>query len=281
MKVVYRMVGIILGVIVGLYLLILLFIYAMQDKMLFYPTMTIETTPAESGLEYTDVYFTTEDGVKLNGWYIPCENPTATLIFCHGNGGNISHRMASINQFHSLNLSVFIFDYRGYGRSEGTISEDGTYKDAAAAWTYVTEALGVPPGKIIVFGRSLGGGIASWLAVNRPAAALILESTFTTISDIAAVHYPFIPVKWLAKYEYDSQERVSQLTIPKLFIHSPDDELVPYQLGEQLYQSAAEPKTFLKLIGSHNEGFTQSHTAYMKGVGEFISSVFPDTTSNQ
>lgn len=271
------MLGIIIGVVIGLYLIVLLFVYAMQEKMLFFPTEAIEATPAEIGLHYTDVYFTTEDGIKLHGWYIPCEKVTATLIFCHGNGGNISHRLNSIEQFHTLSLSVFIFDYRGYGQSEGTLSEDGTYKDAAAAWKYVTEEQKTPPERIIVFGRSLGGGIASWLAANRPAKALILESTFTSIPDIAAIHYPFIPVKWLTKYHYNSQERVADLTIPKLFIHSPGDEIVPYKLGGKLYQSAAEPKRFVKLSGSHNEGFTESHDVYMRGLSEFISSVFPDS----
>lgn len=281
MKVVYHMLGIVIGVVVGLYLVILLFVYAMQEKMLFFPSPTIEATPTDIELEYQDVNFTTEDGVKLHGWYIPCEDATATLIFCHGNGGNISHRLESIDQFHALNLSVFIYDYRGYGQSAGKISEKGTYRDAAAAWTYVTGEQNVPPDKIIVFGRSLGGGVASWLAANRPAAALILESTFTAIPDIAAIHYPFIPVKWLAKYKYNSRKRVAKLTLPKLFIHSPDDEIVPFKLGQRLYKAAAEPKRFLQLSGGHNDGFTLSHDIYMKGVGEFLSSVFPDKETNR
>ncbi len=274
MKAVLYMTGIIIGAIIAFYLVIVLYVYAMQDKMLFYPTFQIETTPAQSGLAFEDVYFETEDGVKLHAWYIPVDTPTATLIFCHGNGGNISHRIESIEQFHALNLSVFIFDYRGYGNSEGKISEEGTYLDAAAAWTYLTTEKQIAPDNIISFGRSLGGGIASWLAVNRQVKALILESTFTSISDVGKSHYPIIPVKLISRYDYNSIEKVEQLTLPKLFIHSRTDEIVPFKLGRKLFERASEPKEFLEISGGHNDGYLMSHESYIKTMRQFLDSVF-------
>ncbi|MCK5128042.1 MAG: alpha/beta hydrolase [candidate division Zixibacteria bacterium] len=266
----------VLGIIASVYILILFYVYFQQDKMVFYPTSEIEATPIQSGLEYEDVFIETEDGVKLHAWYIPVESPAATMIFCHGNGGNISHRIESIEQFHALNISVFIFDYRGYGRSEGELSEEGTYKDADAAWEYLTNTREIPANSIISFGRSLGGGIASWLADNREVKALILESTFTSIPDVAAKHYPFLPVKLLSRYHYNSLERVKRLTLPKLFIHSKTDDLIPYSLGEKLYREAIEPKKFIEISGGHNYGYLNSHNMYMREISAFLNSLNPE-----
>jgi len=167
-------------------------------------------------------------------------------------------------------LSVLIVDYRGYGQSEGRISEQGTYLDAEAAWRYLVEQRGVSPEEIIIFGRSLGGGVATWLAGVHPPRALILESTFTSVPDIGAGQFPFVPVRWLARIHYNSLERLRQIHVPVLIIHSPDDTTIPYSHGERLFEAANEPKEFLEIQGGHNEGFIISGNHYQAGIDAFI-----------
>ncbi len=166
---------------VCIYVVLTAFIYFRQSSLIYYPNMpgrTLQVTPEEIGLAYQDVEFLTEDNIKLHGWFIPNESAKGTLLFFHGNAGNISHRLESINLFHKLGLNVFIIDYRGYGQSEGKVSEQGTYRDAEAAWKYLTETRGFGTKQIIIFGRSLGASIATWLASKHTPAALIIESGF-------------------------------------------------------------------------------------------------------
>lgn len=145
-------------------------------------------------------------------------------------------------------------DYRGYGPSEGSPTEAGTYHDAEAAWKFLTEARGVPTESIVVFGESIGGAVAIELATRHTPGALIVQSSFTRLTDIAAIHYPFLPVRWLIRNRYDSIDKVGRVTCPKLFIHSRDDTLVPFVNGQALFDAAAEPKRFLETPGGHNDG---------------------------
>ena len=156
--------------------------------------------------------------------------------------------------FHRLGLSTFIIDYRGYGQSEGSPSEQGTYLDAEAAWRYLVEERGVPPDQIIVFGESLGGAVAAWLAQTHSPQALILLSTFTSIPDIGAQTYPFMPVRMLARIQYNTLARMPEINCPVLIVHGQEDEIVPYGHGQQLFEAANQPKEFLEIKGSHNEG---------------------------
>jgi uncharacterized protein len=244
-----------------------------ERNMIYHPDPNLEVSPAAIGLAYNDVTLTTSDGTQIHGWWIPAENSRSTILFCHGNAGNISHRLESILLFHQLDLSVFIFDYRGYGRSAGSPSEEGTYQDAAAAYNYLREYREISPGKIIIFGRSLGGAVAIELAGEKEAAALICESSFTSAVDMGRLIFPYLPVDLLVFDKYDSISRVGELSLPKLFIHSREDDIIPFKQGDRLYRAAALPKKFLEIRGGHNEGFLESEEIYRKVINNFLKEI--------
>jgi fermentation-respiration switch protein FrsA (DUF1100 family) len=265
-----RMIVYVIGIGIFFTILILLF----QSKLIFFPNVPgreIETTPDEMGYLYEEITLKTKDKVKLSSWFIPADSSRGVVLFCHGNAGNISHRFESIQIFHSLGLSVFIFDYRGYGQSEGRISERGTYCDAQAAWDFLVEERGVRPGDIILFGRSLGGSIAAYIAQNTSPRVLIIESTFTSIVDIGKEIYPFLPVRLLSRFHYNTIEYVKNCTCPILIIHSENDEMIPIEHGRRLFDTAHAPKEFLEISGTHNEGIFTSMEHYVKGLDSFIS----------
>jgi len=241
------------------------------SSFLFYPNRNIATTPDRSGFIYEDVNFDTEDNVRLNGWWVPAGYAGYTVLFSHGNAGNISHRMDSIKIFHELMLNVFIYDYRGYGMSGGTPSEKGTYLDVEAAWNYLVKARGIDPGRIILFGRSLGGAIACYAAVKFFPAMVILESTFTSAAQVANHHFPFLPGRLLLPDTYNTLERIQYLHSPLLVVHSRGDEVVPFEHGQRLFRVAAVEKYFLEITGGHNSGFMESLKTYREGIREFIS----------
>jgi len=251
-----------------------LFFY--QPNLLYFPDMPtrqIQTTPEVIGLDFDSVTLTTSDNEQLHGWFIPADPARGTLLFFHGNAGNISHRLDSIRLFHELGLSVLIFDYRGYGQSTGTLTEKGTYRDAGAAWQYLVAQRGIPPERIILFGRSLGAGIAAELATRQAAAGVILESAFTSVPDVAAELYPWLPVRWLSRYQYNTRKQLADIHSPVLIVHSRDDEIISYANGEQLFAAANEPKQFLELRGGHNDGFMVSADSYVRGIDVFINEV--------
>jgi fermentation-respiration switch protein FrsA (DUF1100 family) len=260
---------------VVIYCALALYVFLMQPKLIYYPnipTRTVEATPAVIGLDYEDVALDTSDGERLHAWFIPHPQARAGLLFAHGNAGNISHRLDSIKLFHDLGLNVLIFDYRGYGQSSGKTSENGTYRDADAAWSYLTETRGIKPEKIFLFGRSLGAAVIADLATRVEPAAAIMESAFFSVPDMAATIYPWLPVRWLASYRYDNGDKVTRIKQPLLIIHSRRDEIIPFEQGERLYQSATEPKQFLELRGRHNDGFYVSREAYVQAMGAFLES---------
>ena len=248
-------------------------LFFMQPRLIYYPDMPgrdIGPAPDVIGLEYEDVRLTTTDGERLHGWFVPHPSARATLLFAHGNAGNISHRLDSIRLFHDLGLAVLIFDYRGYGLSSGTTTEQGTYRDADAAWHYLVDERGISPAAIVLFGRSLGAAVIADLAARTRPGAVILESAFTSVPDMAARLYPWLPVRWLASYRYDNAEKVRKFTAPVMVIHSRDDEIIPFGQGEQLFAAANEPKQFLELDGGHNDGFHISREVYGPAVEAFI-----------
>lgn len=255
----------------AVYITFMGYLFVFQSNYVYYPERTLVADPSDIGLDFEDVLFRTEDGIKLSGWFIPSQKSRGVVLFCHGNAGNISHRLESIQIFNQLGLDVFIFDYRGYGQSEGKPSEQGTYQDAEAAWWYLTEERQVPPGDIIVFGRSLGGAVAAWLSQSHTPGALILESTFTSLGDIAAKFYPYLPVRLLLRFQYTTADYLGRVDCPVLIIHSHDDEMMPFSHGCQLFETANEQKRFLGIYGSHNEGFTVSGTQYQKGLSAFVT----------
>ena len=249
---------------------VLSLLYVFQEKMIFFPGKRIIDTPGTIGLQYEDVYLVTDDEIKIHGWYVPHPEAKATLLFFHGNAGNISHRLDSISIFHELDLSVFIIDYRGYGRSGGRPSEQGTYMDAQAAWDYLVDERRIRPDELIVFGRSLGGGVAAGLAARISPAAVILESTFTSIQELGKHYYPYLPVSWIARVRYPVDEDISSFNCPVLVIHSEQDDVVPFSHGQRLFANAREPKVFLPISGDHNTGFLLSGDVYVEGMKRFF-----------
>jgi len=255
-------------------LAVALFFY--QPNLLYFPDMPsreIEATPGDIGLEFEALTLTTRDDEQLDAWFIPADPARGVVLFCHGNAGNISHRLVSIQLFHELGLSVLIFDYRGYGQSTGKPTEKGTYRDADAAWDYLVEQRGIPAEHIILFGRSLGASIAADLATRQSAAGLILESGFTSVPDIAAKLYPWLPVRWFSRYQYDTRKKLANIHSPVLIAHSRDDEIILYSNGERLFEAANEPKQFLQLRGGHNDGFFVSGKDYTQGLDSFLGNV--------
>jgi fermentation-respiration switch protein FrsA (DUF1100 family) len=259
-----------IGLLAG-YLLLVVFVYFIQGRMVYFPTKEIANTPLDIGLHFEEVILRTSDGINISAWFIPAQKERGVILFCHGNAGNISHRLDSIKIFHDLNLSVFIFDYRGYGSSDGSPSEKGTYRDAEAAFRYLVETRNIDPRKIVIFGRSLGSAVAAEIGFRFNSAALILESGFTSVADLGRKYYPYLPVKLLSRFDYSTARKVGRIDIPKLIIHSLDDDIVPFEHGEKLFAKAAEPKMFLQIKGSHNDGFAVSGKAYINGLNDFIT----------
>jgi len=247
--------------------------YLQQSSMIFFPYATLDQTPAEWGLVYEDVFLDTEDGVRLHGWYIPRHGSKQALLFFHGNAGNISHRSASVEIFHRLGLNVFIFDYRGYGKSQGKPDEKGLYKDARAAWRYLSKERGFGQEEIILFGRSLGGAVAAELAAEIQPGGLILESTFSSAKDMANAVFPVLSRLIFLRYDFDTAAHVRRVACPVLVLHSPDDEIIPFRLGEKVFQAANEPKSFVKMRGDHNSGILMSQPDYERALGAFVSLV--------
>jgi fermentation-respiration switch protein FrsA (DUF1100 family) len=256
------------------YCALALYVYLMQPRLLYYPNLPgreLVGTPADIGLEYEPVTLVTGDGVRLGAWFIPHAAGDATLLFLHGNAGNISHRLDSIRQFHDLGLQVLILDYRGYGESEGSPTETGTYDDATAAWHYLITQRGIAPRDIVLFGRSLGANIAAELATRTRPGALVMESAFTSVPDMAETIYPWLPTRLLSRYRYDAYKQLAHISCPLLIVHSRDDEIIPYTHGQRLFERAREPKQFLELRGGHNDGFLVTGRDYLEGIGKFLS----------
>ena len=247
--------------------------YQQQPSMIFFPYATLDQTPAEWGLAYEDVILHSEDGVRLHGWYIPHHGSKQVLLFFHGNAGNISHRGASVEIFHRLGLNLFIFDYRGYGKSQGKPDEEGLYNDARAAWRYLTNERGFEQEDIILFGRSLGGAVAAELAAEVEPGGLILESTFSSAKDVANALLPVLSRLIFLRYDFNTAAHVTRMRSPLLVLHSPDDEIIPFHLGEKVFHAANEPKSFVRMRGDHNSGFLMSQPDYERALGAFVSLV--------
>ena len=241
----------------------------------YYPDSKIAAVPAQVGLNYEPVSFRTTDGVALAGWFVPARNPRATVLFCHGNAGNISHQLDRLALFNSLDMNVLVFDYRGYGKSHGRPSEQGLYRDAEAAWTYLTRTRNIPPEKIVVVGHSLGGPVAAHLAGRRRPGALVLESTFTSMDEEVAAKVSKLPVGSLVKGDFQTADFISKVDCPLLIVHSTRDELVPYKFGRELFDHANSPKQFLEISGSHNDGFQTSGKVYTDGWTRFLDRYMP------
>lgn len=264
-----------------IYLLICLGLFLLQKRLLYIPGGPPTITPADYGLPYDDLFLTTSDGVRIHAWWIPAGDQRGAVLVAHGNAGNIGYRLPIAWAFHNMGLGVLLFDYRGYGRSEGSPSEEGTYRDAEAAWDWLRNHH-FPPERIIGYGESIGGAVIIELAHRRKLAAIITEGTLTSVPDLGAEIYWWLPVRLLSRYRYNARHRIASLHIPVLIIHSPDDEIVPFRHAERLFAAANQPKHFLRTTGGHNDGGFLTRREYIDAVREFIDTVLPPapTTRN-
>ncbi|KAA3631987.1 MAG: alpha/beta hydrolase [Calditrichaeota bacterium] len=251
-------------IIVALYLVIMLYIYFNQDKLVFYPTENFALTPDQLELEFETIELKISDSVIIHGWFIsPKEKKSdKVILFCHGNAGNISHRLETAEYLSKLGVPIFLFDYRGYGHSTGSPTEEGVYEDAQTAYNWLVQSKQYKPEEIIIFGRSLGGAVGVELASRVKCGGLIVESSFTTVAEMGKKLFPIFPIKQLIRYKFDSFTKIKTLQCPILVTHSPDDDLIPYWMGEKLYEQAPEPKDFVKLSGPHNSREYFENEAY-------------------
>ena len=269
-----------LGIAASFYVLLALMLYLLQGKMVFLanmPSRELTASPKDIGLEFENITLTTSDEERLHGWFVPADSARGVVLFFHGNAGNISHRLDSIAIFNRLGLDTLIIDYRGYGESSGKPSEQGTYLDAQAAWSYLVDERGIPAGEIIIFGRSLGGAVGAWLGARHTPAAVIIESSFTSGVEMAKRLYPFLPAGLITRLRYPVVEYASHLQSPVLVVHSRDDEIIPFEMAEKIFEAVNQRKAFLELRGDHNAGFYISRQLYIPGLDDFIESALGPT----
>jgi uncharacterized protein len=249
------------------YLVIMALLTSFQGRLVYVPSTGGGPEPDAVGLSFETVWLDTDDGERLHGWYLPTSRPTdRTVLFFHGNAGHMSHRLDTLRLLASLQVNVFIIDYRGYGRSTGTPTEPGLERDAIAAWRYLTQTRGILPQSIGVHGRSLGAAVALGLTEAVKPGALIVESGFKSLPDMAAELYPWLPIRWLARIHYPNLKRIAKLTSPVLVAHSEHDRLIPFSHGEALFAAAKEPKRFLRMAGGHNGGFMATGDTYVQAL---------------
>lgn len=251
---------------------ILLRIY--EWRSLYVPSRRMMDSPSDYGMVFEEACIRTSDGKNLYGWWFPREGARVSIIVMHGNAGNISGRIWMAGNLLDLGANVLLFDYRGYGRSKGFPTEKGTYRDALAAYDWVREKTAASTDhKIVVYGRSLGGAIAIYAATERPVDGLIVESTFTSVPDMASHIYPFLPLRYMCAYRYASIARAPALRMPKLVAHSRTDEMIPFEMGQQLFEAMPEPKTFIEITGDHNNSGWPATPAYWDAISAFIDHI--------
>ncbi|MBF0271787.1 MAG: alpha/beta hydrolase [Magnetococcales bacterium] len=267
-------------ILVGVLLLVVLgyggiagYLYFAQSGMVFHPKRGLNATPADWGMGYENAAFDSQ-GQRLHGWWIPGEPQKPVILFFHGNASVVSGLRAHVELFRRQGLSVFLFDYQGYGQSEGKPSEDGLYADSLSAYGHLTNSLKIDPKRIIYFGHSLGGGAATWLALRHPPRALILEGTFLSVPAVGEDRYPFLPIRLLSRIRFDNLERIQKLCLPLLIIHSRDDEVIASRHGRALFEAACPPqKSYLETHGHHNISFNQGGALAEEGLRQFLASV--------
>jgi uncharacterized protein len=245
-----------------------------EHHQVYHPDRQLETSGSELGRPFEDVHFQTSDGVGLNGWFFPADTDSTrkhfTYLLCHGNAGNISHRLEHCVALLETGAGVFIFDYRGYGRSQGRPGEEGTYLDAQAAHQWLRQK-GFAATNIIAFGESLGGGVASELALRESLGGLVLQSTYTSIPDLGAELFPWLPVRWLGGIKYDTRARLPRIKLPLLIMHSRTDGLIGFPHAEKNFAAANEPKMLWEISGEHNQFLEGDRARYLEGLNKFLT----------
>ena len=256
-------------IILAIIILRIYFVF-LEQKSLYYPDKEIFLTPANLGIAFEEIDFETADNQLLNGWFVPAKDAEVTILYCHGNAGNIYHRLHKVEFFHGMGVNFFIFDYRGYGKSSGSPSEKGLYKDVQAAYDYITSRSDIDKNKIVMYGKSLGGPVAADLCLHRKTCALILEGSFASVTLRAQELYPILPMKLLITQKYNALDKVKNIHIPKLIAHGREDEVINFRHGEILFNVAAEPKQFLPFDGGHNDDVYVTSDAYKKILQKFF-----------
>lgn len=269
-----RMLWKLLLLLVLAYAALVALVYVFQSRLVYFPQIGREmaATPLAYGLSFEPVTLATDDGEKLAAWWVPVDDAAGTVLIFHGNAGNISHRVDYLRMFNQLGYASLIIDYRGYGQSTGAPSEGGTYRDAEAAWSWLTKTRGVAPGDIVLLGESLGGAVAAWLAARVAPRGLILASTFTSVPELGAQVYPFLPVRLISRFSYNTREAVTAVKAPVLVAHSRDDDIIPFAHGAALFEAAHEPKRFLEMRGGHNDGFLFMRDEWVAQLAAFLES---------
>ncbi len=268
-------------------LLLLVFAYVgaavflrLKERQLVYlpDERTVAVPPSKFVPNYRAVSYPSTDGTRLSAWIVPADSSDVWLLLCHGNYGNIGYgeRPEFYASMRRNGINVFAFDYRGYGASAGSPNEAGLYRDAEASYRYLIDSLNVPAERIILFGHSLGSGVAIELATRVPAAALVVEGAYDTIPDIAQGRYPLMPIKWIATQRFPSIERISDVTIPKLFLHAEDDDAIPIANGERVFAAAGEPKEFVRLTGGHALAFRVDADRYFGAIRAIVDQIVRD-----
>ena len=244
----------------------------MKD-FIFFPEPLISATPKSAGLAFEDVYVATSDGVRINGWHVPAEGATVTLLWFHGNAGNLSDRVHQLRQLHDrLRVNIFMIDYREYGRSDGEVTEAGTYLDAEAALAYLRGRPDASGNKIVYYGQSLGSAVAVELARRTPPDGLILEAPFLSVREMAKGVVPLLPIGALISTRYDSLSKIGSIRVPLLILHGDQDEVVPYAHGRRLFAAANEPKRFYTIAGAHhNDTYVAGGETYFAALREFLA----------
>jgi hypothetical protein len=247
-----------------------------EKQLIYFPMREHEATPRALGLAHEEMEARADDGVRVHGWLLPGRAARLTVLLSHGNAGNISHRLdrAMLLQ-RSFPADVLLFDYRGYGSSEGRPDEAGTYRDARAAYQWLRDR-GHPPERIVLFGESLGSAVALQLALDVPARGLVLESPFASIPEMARAVYPFLPLWPFVRTRYDNLDKAPRLNVPLLVLHGDRDEIVPFTQGRRVFEAAPEPKRFFAIPGAgHNDTYVVGGEAYWRAVREFLETLAP------
>jgi len=247
---------------------------AFERAMVFVPSRAMLAHPGTVGLAYEPFFLTAADGVRLRAWWLPGKTADAPVMLClHGNGGNLSSRTDKMRLFHDAGAAQLWLDWRGYGESAGSPNEPGLYRDAHAGWAWLTAVKQIPAAKLVLYGESLGGAAAVELATRVPAAGLIVDSSFTSLTEMVGVVLPWFPAR-LAMIRFDSRARLPRVTIPTLFLHSREDDIIPYEMAlANLGASGAPKKRLVDLKGSHNEGFLDAGTAYTNAIRDFLAAL--------
>lgn len=255
---------------------LLIMLRAFEHSQVYHPSRESEYAVTDVHPQGDDFFLTSSDGVKLHAWFLPGETGSPhhefVFLFCHGNGGNLTSRPSYYRAILATGAGLMAFDYRGYGKSEGEPAEEGTYLDGFAAYDWLIEQ-GTRPEQIIVWGESLGGGIASKIAHDKAVGGLVLQSSFTSIPDIGADLFPLLPVRMLATIEYGTHKRLSEIKCPVIVMHSPTDEIIPYEHGRKNFDTANEPKVFVELVGGHNDAIYADQTKYTAGAEAALKTI--------